>query len=90
MITIKVNNNSVDFFKDKRESPIYQIRKEELGLTLDGSDFSLWINQLLSKKWIDKETLYEFVKIVQKEAPENRIDWEETFQIIEEKFRGIE
>lgn len=90
MITIKINNYSVDFFKDNRESPIYQIHKEELGKTFDDNNFSLWINQLLSKNWIDKETLYEFIKIIQKEAPENKINQEETFHIIEGKFKETE
>lgn len=78
------------FLKDGRSTPIYQIPKNDLGTTLNDGNFSSWINQLLSKNWIDKETLYEFIKIIQKEAPENRVDWEETFQIIEEKFREIE
>lgn len=90
MITIKVNNHSVDFFEENRESPIWQIPKNDLGRTLNDGNFSSWINQLLSKKWVDKETLYEFIKIIQKEAPENKIDWEETFQIIEGKFKEIE
>ncbi|UUV22620.1 hypothetical protein [Paenimyroides aestuarii] len=87
MITIEVNDDSVDFLKDGRSTPIYQIPKNDLGTTLNDGVFSLWINQLLSKNWADKETLYEFVKIVQKEVPENRIDWEEVFQIIESKFK---
>lgn len=41
MITIKVNNDSVDFFKDNRESPIYQIPKNNLGTTLNDGNFSL-------------------------------------------------
>lgn len=89
MITIKINNHSVDFFKDNRQSSIYQIRKEELGKTLEDSNFSLWINQLLTKNWMDKETLYEFIKIIQKEVPQNNINWESTFQIIESKYRKI-
>lgn len=87
MITIKINNHSVDFFKDNRQSSIYQIRKEELGKTLEDSNFSLWINQLLSKNWADKETLHELVQIIEKEVPNNNIDWEETFDFIEEKFK---
>lgn len=87
MITIKINNHSVDFFKDNRQSSIYQIRKEELGKTLEDSNFSLWINQLLSKNWADKETLHELAQIIEKEVPNNNIDWEETFDFIEEKFK---
>lgn len=87
MITIKVNKYSVDFFKDNRESPIYYIPKKDLGLTLNGGDSSLWVTQLLTKKWADKETLYEFTKIIQEEVPKNNIDWKKTFHIIEGKFK---
>lgn len=90
MITIKVNKHSIDFFKDDKESTIYQIPRTDLGKTLNGSNFSLWINQLLSKNWAGKATLYELAKIIQKEVPENKIDWKETFHIIEEKFRETE
>lgn len=89
MITIKVNNHSVDFFKNAGNNPIYQIPKNDLGTTLNGGNSSLWINQLLTKNWMNKETLYEFIKIIQKEVPQNNINWEATFQIIESKYREI-
>lgn len=87
MITIKVNKHSIDFFKDDKESTIYQIPIKDLGLTLNDGDFSSWINQLLTKKWADKETLYEFIKIIQDEILINNIDWEKTFHLIEGKFK---
>lgn len=36
---------------------------------------------------MNKETLHEFIKIIQKELPTNNINWESTFQIIESKYK---
>lgn len=86
MITIEVNNGVLEMFKDNRESSIYHIRKEWLNHTLSGSATSLWIHQLLSKKWIEKEILYELATIIQTEFPKNEINWFETFSLVERKF----
>lgn len=88
MIKLKITNNSVDFFKDGKSTPIYQIPKVNLAETLNNGNSSLWINQLLSKSWIEEQALYEFSEIIQKEFPNNNIDWKSTYSIINGKFNS--
>lgn len=81
MIRIRKEGTDVHLFKDNREVPIYSIRKEELPLIIQKNDckISLWINQLLSKTWIEENALYELAVLIQKEYPDNSIDWRNTF-----------
>ena len=61
---------------------MYTIRKAELPRTRDGN-VSEWIMQLMPKKWVDKETLYQLASIIKREYPTNSIDWHRTFFVVE-------
>jgi hypothetical protein len=51
-----------------------------------GGDCSDWVLQILNKTWLDdKSILYQLAQIIQQECPENKIDWESTFFIVEKK-----
>lgn len=60
----------------------YPIRKQELPLTRDG-DKSEWIMHLLLKTWISTEILYKLAQVIQREFPGNKINWKETFFVVE-------
>jgi len=87
MIQIKVEGNVVNLYKDDRDSPIYSIRKPELPLTRkeNGDEISEWIDHLMSKTWIEENTLYELATLINKEFPKNGIDWAATFFPVEKR-----
>ena len=87
MIQINFEENIVNFYKDDRESPIYQIRKDELPLTIseNGHKNSEWISHLMTKTWMEENTLYELAVLIQNEFPENEINWQETFFPVEKR-----
>jgi len=88
MIEIKIEGKIVNLYKDDRESPIYQIRKAELPLTITENGYlcSEWISHLMTKTWIEESALYELARIIQNEFPENNINWEETFFPVEKRL----
>lgn len=81
MIKIKIKEHVIDLYKNDYDSPIYSIRKDELFHTRkeDGHIISDWIDHLMSKTWMEYNTLYELAVLIQKEFPENKIDWSVTF-----------
>lgn len=87
MIIIKVEKKIVNLYKNDEDSPIYSIRKSELPLTRkeSGHQISEWIEQLTSKTWMEENTLYELAVLIQKEFPENIINWKETFFPVEKR-----
>lgn len=88
MIKILLNKEEVKLFKDGGESPIYTIRRAELALTRkeNGYEVSEWIEHLILKSWIDENTLYSLAALIQKEFPENNINWQETFFPVEKRL----
>lgn len=86
---IEIKENIVYIYKEEdREDPIYSIREDELGETLDsnGHKISDWVNQLLQKTWIEYHILYDLARIIQKTIPINSIDWFNTFCIVEKSY----
>lgn len=85
MIQIEVQKNIVNFYKDDRESSIYSIRKDELPLAIDNGKYKVseWVYHLMSKTWIEGNTLYELAVLIQNEFPDNKINWVETFFPVE-------
>ena len=53
-------------------------------MTRDG-DNSEWILHLLTKTCISINTLYELAVVIKREFPNNSIDWQKTFFIVEKK-----
>tara|TARA_A100000171_G_C2026922_1_gene93878 strand:+ start:70 stop:510 length:441 start_codon:yes stop_codon:yes gene_type:complete len=85
MIIIDIEKDYIELFLEDRGNSIYSIPKPELAHTRDdnGNQISEWIDHLMSKTWMDDETLYALAKIIQSEHPDNGIDWVETFFPIE-------
>lgn len=55
-------------------------------IEIEGAKCSSWVLQLLDKIWLnDTSMLYELAKIIQENEPNNEIDWELTFFIVEKK-----
>lgn len=87
MIQIKIEKDLVNFYDDNKDSPIYTIKKAELPITRteNGRKYSEWITHLMGKTWIDERDLYRLAVLIQKEFPENNIDWSETFFPVEKR-----
>ena len=87
MIQIKIEKDLVNFYVDDKDSPIYTIRKAELPVTRteNGRKYSEWIARLMGKTWIEERDLYKLAVLIQKEFPENNIDWSETFFPVEKR-----
>jgi hypothetical protein len=62
----------------------YFIPKREYDCDIDG--MSDWINQLLEKKWSDKDSLYQVGAILSKYTKNSKIDWKSTFFVVERTF----
>ena len=65
----------------------YHIRTAELEGIRGDSEYALseWTMQLLDKTWINPMLLYELAVLTQKLKPNNRINWRNTFTIVEKK-----
>ena len=75
--------NDVIVIKDSDDDGVlYRIIKQELPLTRDDS-YSEWIMQLLPKTWINTEILYKLSQRIQREFPDNKINWRKTFFVVE-------
>lgn len=88
MIKITTEKDQVNFFKDEGEFPIYTIRRAELALTRNenGCKVSEWVEHLILKSWIDEDALYNLAVLIQREFPENNINWQETFFPVEKRL----
>ena len=65
----------------------YIIRKAELD-EIRGSiatGLSEWVMQLLDKTWVTPLLLYELAALIQKVKPNNEINWQNTFSVVEKK-----
>lgn len=82
-ITLANDENRI-LFVDSGGNDIYSIRKADLPEIRDKA-YSDWIMQLLSKKWATVDLLYDLAVQIQKEYPENSIDWYATFFVVEKK-----
>ncbi|PCI01169.1 MAG: hypothetical protein COB81_07620 [Flavobacteriaceae bacterium] len=85
MIIIKIETHQINLYKDDSDSPIYSIRKDDLWHTrIQGEHIiSDWIPHLMLKTWIEKHILYKLATVIQKEFPDNKIDWSVTFFQVE-------
>jgi hypothetical protein len=82
---IEINHNIVDIYNNNIDEPIYSIQKETLADAIysDGYNISEWINQLIGKTWVNAAILYELAKLIQQEFPNNNIDWDITYKMID-------
>lgn len=90
---IKETTSGIELFTNNPKEPIYTIQKANLAeviVEVNGKIISDWINHLLSKTWIECHILYEVAQIIVREFPENKIDWESTFFIVEKHFHDVE
>ena len=87
MLKIILNENSVDIHKTNDQSFNYSIRKDELPCIIvkNKINISLWIDQLMDKTWIEKNTLYELASLISKECPTHKINWVSTFFPVEKQ-----
>lgn len=81
MIQIIIEEEVVNFYVDNRDAPIYSISKAELPRTRteNGRKTSIWVANLMGKPWIEEGDLYNLAVLIQKEFPENDIDWAYVF-----------
>lgn len=86
-MNIELRNNMVYLYNPGASSPIDFFRKSDLAraLQIGKYEVSEYIYLLSRKSWMDKNTLYELAGIIQREFPKNKINWEETYSIIEDK-----
>lgn len=64
---------------------IFKIHRDKLNKTVLIHDvlYSKWINKLKDKNWCTKEILYQLATIIKDTLPENRVDWDLQFYMIE-------
>jgi len=85
---ITVDRGVIDIFRSSDpNSGRYQIRVAEAGETRDNG-YSEWILQLQEKTWMQKETLYKLAQLINKHCPSHKIDWRETFLMVEDPADG--
>ncbi|GAB3194101.1 hypothetical protein ABID22_000333 [Pontibacter aydingkolensis] len=63
----------------------YSIPKWELGRTRGRE--SEWLMQLLYKPWASRAMLYDVAQYIIRYNPDNDIDWESTYAIVNSHFR---
>ena len=82
---IEIEDNIVDIYNSNSEEPIYSFPKDTLADVIysDGFYISEWINQLISRTWIDATILYKLAKLIKQEFPNNNIDWDVTYKMID-------
>lgn len=82
---IEIEDNIVDIYNINSDEPIYSFPKDALADVIysDGYYISDWINQLIGKFWVNKPILYELAKLIQQEFPNNNIDWDITYKMID-------
>jgi hypothetical protein len=61
------------------------IRVKETYYGITFTNVSTWIAHLQGYVWIEKRHLFELAKIIQDRRQNNKIDWEQTFWMIEVK-----
>jgi len=82
---IEIKENNVNIYNNNRTELIYSIPKDTLADVIYYDDYYIsdWINQLIGKTWVNTPTLYELAKLIQQEFPNNNIDWDVTYKMIE-------
>jgi hypothetical protein len=82
---IEIVDNTVDIHNINSEDPIYSFPKDTLADVIysDGYCISEWINQLIGYTWIDAAILCKLAKLIKKEFPNNNIDWDVTYKMID-------
>lgn len=85
---IKETDLEIEIIEENSSEVFYSIPKAYLEESIDedGCKISDWINQLLIKTGIEKTILYEVAQIIVREFPENEIDWQATFFMVEKYF----
>lgn len=62
----------------------YRIRIPELKVIEDNDlKCSAWILHLMDKTWVTIDTLYRLARVINELHPKNKINWHETFFIVE-------
>ncbi len=82
---IEIEDNIVDIYNSNSDEPIYSFPKDTLADVIysDGYCISEWINQFIGRTWIDATILYKLSKLIQQEFPNNNIDWDVTYKMID-------
>lgn len=88
-MSIKIKKGGVIVF-DNNSDIEYDIPLKNLAdiINSDGYNISDWINQLAPQTWTDKKTMIDLAALIQKEFPNNIIDWDETNNLIS-KYKGL-
>ncbi|WP_187261730.1 hypothetical protein [Pontibacter beigongshangensis] len=83
-ITLTIEEKYISF-RDADDNIIYDIRKCDLGESYNYPEgqISFWIYELVAKKWATKPMLIQLFEIMKLEAPDSKMDWEETREFIE-------
>jgi hypothetical protein len=82
---IQIKDNIVDIYNNNSDEPIYSFPKDTLADVIysDGYYIFEWINQLIGRTWIDTTILYKLTKLIKLEFPNNNIDWDVTYKMID-------
>ncbi len=78
------NDGDHIIFIDSSGDEIYNISKKELPENRE-KEYSEWVLQLLTKMWVTIEVLYDLAVLIEKEFPENSINWYKTFYVVEKR-----
>lgn len=81
---IEIQDNIVDIYNLNSDEPIYSFPKDTLAAAIysDGYYVSEWISHLICSTWINETILYKLAKLIQQEFPNNNIDWDITYKMI--------
>ena len=82
---IEIKDNIVDIYNSNCEEPIYSFPKDTLADVIysDGYCISEWIKHLIGYTCIDATILYKLAKLIKQEFPNNNIDWDITYKMID-------
>jgi hypothetical protein len=86
----KESSSSVYFVRSKNDDPYHielnrldKIRKTHEYCGIQFTNISDWVVQLKGKSWIQSNHLSELAHLIQKQRPENKIDWVQTLEFID-------
>jgi hypothetical protein len=77
---VRSNGNQDYYIENER---LDEIRNEYEYYGVKLKNVSDWIDHLRKKQWIEKRHLLELAEIIKERKPKNKIDWDQTFWLIE-------
>ena len=87
-IELVLNDKTFIIQSKDNKGKFYEGRISDLDEVRELNDLnqSEWIIHLMGKTWINSKILYELAQVIKKEFPNSKINWEQTFLVVEKHF----